>query len=101
MAQGKTHSQIRKILGLSAHTVRKFMRAATAGQVITGPIPRASRIGRFAPYRNDPRTVASMHCHQRLIQPASAVTVARRIGQGAPGLSSRRSSEHGDYLAIT
>jgi hypothetical protein len=50
MAQGKTHSQICKILGLSAHTVRKFMRAGTAGQVITGAVPRASRIDRFAPY---------------------------------------------------
>jgi transposase len=50
VAQGKTHSQICKILGLSAHTVRKFMRAATAEQVITGPVPRSSSIDRFAPY---------------------------------------------------
>jgi transposase len=50
IAQGKTHSQICKILGLSAHTVRKFMRAATAGQVITGPVPRSRSIDRFAPY---------------------------------------------------
>jgi transposase len=50
LAQGKTHSQICKTLGLSAHTVRKFMRAATAEQVITGPVPRSSRIDHFAPY---------------------------------------------------
>jgi transposase len=50
IAQGKTHSQICKILGLSAHTVRKFMRAATAEQVITGPVPRSRSIDRFAPY---------------------------------------------------
>jgi transposase len=50
IAQGKTHSQICAILGLSAHTVRKFMRAATAEQVITGPVPRSSSIDRFVPY---------------------------------------------------
>ena len=50
LAQGKTHSQICKTLGLSARTVRKFIRAATAEQVITGPVPRFSRIDRFAPY---------------------------------------------------
>jgi len=33
-----------------------------------------------------PRTVASMYCHQRLIQPAPTVTVARRICQSASGL---------------
>jgi hypothetical protein len=33
-----------------------------------------------------PRTVASLHCHQHLIQPAPTVTVARRIGQSASGL---------------
>jgi hypothetical protein len=50
LAQGKTHSQICKTLGLSARTVRKFIRATTAEQVITGPVPRSSRIDRFAPY---------------------------------------------------
>ena len=50
IGQGKTHSQICKILGLSAHTVRKFMRAASPEQLITGPSPRASRLDRFAPY---------------------------------------------------
>jgi hypothetical protein len=50
VAQGKTHSQICKILGLSPKTVRKFMRAATAGQVITGAVPRSSSLDRFAPY---------------------------------------------------
>ena len=38
------------MLGLTRHTVRKFARAATAGQVITGPSPRSSRLDRFAPY---------------------------------------------------
>ncbi len=50
IGQGKTHSQICKILGLSAHTVRKFMRAASPEQLITGPSPRSSRLDRFAPY---------------------------------------------------
>jgi transposase len=38
------------MLGLTRHTVRKFARAATADQVITGPSPRSSRLDRFAPY---------------------------------------------------
>jgi transposase len=38
------------MLGLTRHTVRKFARAATAEQVITGPSPRSSRLDRFAPY---------------------------------------------------
>jgi transposase len=50
VAQGKTHSQICTILGLSPKTVRKFMRASTAGQVITGAVPRPSSLDRFAPY---------------------------------------------------
>jgi transposase len=50
VALGKTHSQICKILGLSPKTVRKFMHAATAEQVTTGPSPRSSSLDRFAPY---------------------------------------------------
>jgi transposase len=53
LAQGKTHTQICKMLGLSPHTVRKFMRAATAEQVITGPVPRSSSIDRFVPYLHE------------------------------------------------
>ena len=50
LAQGRNYAQISEILGLTRHTVRKFARAATAGQVITGPSPRSSSIDRFAPY---------------------------------------------------
>ena len=50
LAQGKNYTQISKMLGLTRHTVRKFARAATAEQVITGPSPRSSRLDRFAPY---------------------------------------------------
>jgi transposase len=50
LAQGRNYTQISEILGLTRHTVRKFARAATAGQVITGPSPRSSSIDRFAPY---------------------------------------------------
>ena len=53
IARGKPHAQICRTLGLSAHTVRKFMRAATAEQVITGPVPRSSSIDRFAPYLHE------------------------------------------------
>ena len=42
-----------QMLGLSAQTVRKFIRAATAEQVITGPRPRSSGIDRFAPYLHE------------------------------------------------
>ena len=44
LAQGRTHSQICTMLGLSPKTVRKFIRAATAGQVIAGPRPPSSGI---------------------------------------------------------
>jgi transposase len=50
LAQGQNYTQISQMLGLTRHTVRKFARAATADQVITGPSPRSSRLDRFAPY---------------------------------------------------
>ena len=50
LAQGKNYTQVSELLGLTRHTVRKFARAATAEQVITGPSPRSSRLDRFAPY---------------------------------------------------
>jgi transposase len=53
IAQGRTHSQICKMLGLSPKTVRKFIRAATAGQVTAGPRPPSSGIDRFAPYLHE------------------------------------------------
>ena len=53
LAQGRTHSQICTMLGLSPKTVRKFMRAATAGQVTAGPRPPSSGIDRFAPYLHE------------------------------------------------
>ena len=39
----RNYTQISETLGLTRHTVRKFARAATAGQVTTGPSPRSSR----------------------------------------------------------
>jgi transposase len=53
LAQDRTHSQICTMLGLSPKTVRKFIRAATAEQVITGPRPPSSGIDRFAPYLHE------------------------------------------------
>ena len=50
LARGRNYAQISEMLGLTRHTVRKFARAATAEQVITGPSPRSSRLDRFAPY---------------------------------------------------
>jgi transposase len=52
LARGRNYTQISEMLGLTRHTVRKFARAATADQVITGPSPRSSRLGRFAPYQS-------------------------------------------------
>lgn len=49
LAQGRTHTQICAMLGLSPKTVRKFIRAATPEQVTAGPRPPSSGIGRFAP----------------------------------------------------
>jgi len=50
LGQGKNITQASEALGLTRHTVRKFARAATAEQVITGPAPRSSQLDRFAPY---------------------------------------------------
>ena len=50
LAQGNNYTQISQTLGLARHTVRKFARAATAEQVITGPSPRSSSIDRFTSY---------------------------------------------------
>ncbi|WP_308249202.1 ISL3 family transposase [Nonomuraea harbinensis] len=50
LAQGKTHTEICKILGLSDKTVRKFRRAATADQAFSGPRASLKQIERFAPY---------------------------------------------------
>lgn len=38
------------MLGLTRNSVRKFARAATPEQVITGPRPRSSGLDRFAAY---------------------------------------------------
>jgi transposase len=53
LAQGRTHTQICAMLGLSPKTVRKFIRAATAEQVTAGPRPPSSGIDRFAPYLHE------------------------------------------------
>jgi transposase len=50
LAQGKNYTQICQMLGLTRNTVRKFARATTAGQVITGPSPRSIELDRFATY---------------------------------------------------
>ena len=50
LAQGKNYTQICQMLGLTRNTVRKFARAATAGQVTAGPRPRSSGLDRFAAY---------------------------------------------------
>jgi transposase/DNA-binding CsgD family transcriptional regulator len=53
LAQGRTHTQVCAMLGLSPKTVRKFIRAATPEQVTAGPRPPSSGIDRFAPYLHE------------------------------------------------
>jgi transposase len=53
LAEGRTHTQICAMLGLSPKTVRKFTRAATPEQVTAGPRPPSSGIDRFAPYLHE------------------------------------------------
>jgi transposase/DNA-binding CsgD family transcriptional regulator len=53
LAQGRTHTQICAMLGLSPKTVRTFIRAATPGQVTAGPRPPSSGTGRFGPYLHE------------------------------------------------
>jgi transposase len=53
LAEGRTHTQICAMLGLSPKTVRKFIRAATPGQITAGPRPLSSGIDRFAPYLHE------------------------------------------------
>jgi len=86
LAQGRTHSQICKILGLSPKTVRKFMRAATAEQVITGAVPRSSRLDRFAPYLQERwnqgcTDAAQLHAEIQALGYRGSVRSARRYLQ--------------------
>ena len=53
LAEGRTHTQICAMLGLSPKTVRKFICAATPEQVTAGPRPPSSGIDRFAPYLHE------------------------------------------------
>ena len=53
LAEGRTHTQICVMLGLSPKTVRKFICAATPEQVTAGPRPPSSGIDRFAPYLHE------------------------------------------------
>jgi transposase len=53
LTEGRTHTQICAMLGLSPKTVRKFIRAATPEQVTAGPRPPSSGIDRFAPYLHE------------------------------------------------
>jgi transposase len=53
LAEGRTHTQICAMLGLSPKTVRKFLHAATPEQVTAGPRPPSSGIDRFAPYLHE------------------------------------------------
>jgi transposase len=53
LAQGRTHTQICQLLGLSPKTVRKFIGAAAPEQVTAGPRPLSSGIDRFAPYLHE------------------------------------------------
>jgi transposase len=53
LAEGRTHTQLCAMLGLSPKTVRKFIRAATPEQVTAGPRPLSSGIDRFAPYLHE------------------------------------------------
>jgi Transposase/Homeodomain-like domain len=53
LAEGRTHTQICAMLGLSPKTVRKSLRAATPEQVTAGPRPPSSGIDRFAPYLHE------------------------------------------------
>ena len=53
LAQGRTHTQICAMLGLSPKTVRKFIQAATPEQITAGPRPLSSGTGRFGPYLHE------------------------------------------------
>jgi transposase len=53
LAQGRTHTQICQVLGLSPKTVRKFIGAAAPEQATAGPGPPSSGIDRFAPYLHE------------------------------------------------
>lgn len=50
LADGRTHTEICKILGLADKTVRKFRLAATADELINGPRKCPRPIDRYGPY---------------------------------------------------
>jgi hypothetical protein len=76
------------MLGLTRHTVRKFARAATAGQVTTGPSPRSSRLDRFAPYLQQRWEQGCTHAAQPFAEIQAQATPAAS-GQRAATCSRR------------
>lgn len=50
LAEGRTHTEIVKLLGLADKTVRKFRLAATAEELINGPRDTTRQIDRYGPY---------------------------------------------------
>ncbi|TDC99437.1 transposase, partial [Nonomuraea diastatica] len=50
LAEGRTHTEICKILGLADKTVRKFRLAATADELINGPRKSVRPIDRYGAY---------------------------------------------------
>ncbi|MFI6802784.1 ISL3 family transposase [Streptosporangium canum] len=48
--QGKTHTQVCRILGLGDKTVRRYRQAATVEELLTGSYSKAKHFDRFLPY---------------------------------------------------
>jgi hypothetical protein len=90
LPQGRNYTQIAEMLGLTRHTVRKFARADTPGQVITGPSPLPSKLDRFAPYlqqRWDEGCTDAASCTPRSrhrATPAASGQRAATCSRGAP-----------------
>ena len=100
LAQGKNYTQISQMLGLARHTVRKFARAATAEQVITGPSPRPSRLDRFAPL---PARALGPGMHRRRSavhrDPGPGLLRQQALSAPLPAAAARRAHRPGDPAA--
>ena len=101
LAQGRTHTQICQMLGLSPKTVRKFIDAAAPEQVTAGPRPLSSGTGRFAPptctsagTRDAPTPSACTPRSRPWATTAAAGRCAATCSRCAPRLPRPRSPRH-------
>jgi len=88
------------MLGLSPEAARKFMRAATAGQVTAGSRPRSSSVDRFQPL---PAPALEPGVHRRRSaarrDPGTGLSRQQAIGTPLPAAAARDAHPSGNPAA--